>query len=600
MLNWNGKYETEVRLGLVFIVALLLFLNISTAYILHHVKNQLVDEADGRLASGLGQVREYLIDNRLQEIDGEEAEVIGQRFGISRVGTLPIANLELGAASQDTPIITEAEIPELTARDFERLQAGDHLYSSGSSPGTRYGLTMIKTSTDQVLLIYARSDSTVMAMIGRAARTTLYLAIAVMLLIIPVVIKLPRQILKPFRKMREAGQSAGRLVVSKDGDEVDEVIQSYQTVVDELRRNEAELGRLYHESSTRADRLERLNRYILKSIGSGVINVDLSGKVIGYNRAALEIMGYDEEMVLGKHYLVAFPQEMELGLLIAAGLERGDISGRKEIQLRRAGQADLWLGVESSIILDDNERVVGVTLLITDLTGLKKMQNELETNRRMAALGEMTGGLAHQLRNSLAAISGFSQLLQKKTGHDSDIGEMAGSIRSEAAASESMVSRFLNFAKPLSLLEEVIDFGELIDDCTGKFESGEMGSGAAINLEKPDGNIRIIGDLLLLKEALGNIIANAVEAAGDDSLVEVRVEYDETRVNIIIADNGPGIPESIKEKLFTPFVSSKPSGTGLGLALARKIINLHRGSISFDSNLPRGTRCSVILPKLVE
>ena len=90
------------------------------------------------------------------------------------------------------------------------------------------------------------------------------------------------------------------------------------------------------------------------------------------------------------------------------------------------------MGVESSIIHDDNDCVVGVTLLVTDLTELKKLESELETNRRLAALGEMTGGLAHQLRNSLAAISGFSQLLQKKTGSDSDIGDIAGSIRSEA------------------------------------------------------------------------------------------------------------------------------------------------------------------------
>ena len=598
MLNRVGKYEVEMRLGLIFIVVLLLFLNVSTAYILHHVKDQLIAEAEERLSSGLSSMQEHLLESRRQWIDGDQAESIIQEYGLARVGTMPMPGSELNVKAQNGSVPREAELPELTGPDIERLLAGNYLYCPGGSPGTRFGLALAKVPSDQVVLIYAQSESGIMAMIGRAARLTLYLAVGVLILIIPVVIKLPRQILKPFREMRETGQSAGRLVVSDNGDEVDEVIKSYQTVVDELKRNEAELERLYRESSTRADRLERLNRYILKSIGSGVINVDLSGKVIGYNRAALEILGYDEETVLGKHYLVAFPQEMELGLLIGAGLERGEISGRKEIELRRAGQPELWLGVESSIILDDNERVVGVTLLVTDMTGLKKLQNELETNRRMAALGEMTGGLAHQLRNSLAAISGFCQLLQKKTGHHSDIGEIAGSIRGEAAASETMVSRFLNFAKPLSLLTEILDVRELIEECTGKLEAGDKSGGAPVDFTKSAEDIRITGDLLLLKEALGNIIDNARQAAGDKGQVKVAAVPDDAWVNITVSDNGPGIPESIKDKLFTPFVSSKPSGTGLGLALARKIINLHQGSITFEANHPRGTICRIVLPRL--
>ena len=596
-----GKYETLVRLGPVLIVFLFLLLNIKTTYVLHDVRDQLTGEVDRRLASSLVHAQRYLVKNQVMEIGADQMGQIKQKFGITEVGTRPISDLNLEGltACLQTAFPGNGHIPRLDDKDWERLLAGDNLYCSGEGGSIRLGMTLVRTPSGDRQLLYSRAVSDAMEIIGHAARMTLYLAAAVLVLIVPIVIGLPRQILKPFKKMRETAQSAGRPIPWQDSDEVTAVIESYQNIIDELKRNEAELARLCQESSNRADRFEKLNRYILKSIGSGVINVDLTGRVIGYNRAAMEILGYDEDMVLDKHYLVAFPQEMELSLLIGAGLERGKISGRKDIELKRPGWPDKWLGVESSIIHDDSECVVGVTLLVTDLTELKKLESELETNRRLAALGEMTGGLAHQLRNSLAAISGFSQLLQKKTGSDSDIGDIAGSIRSEAASSEKMVSRFLNFAKPLSLTEEVFDLRQLTGECAIKYSGEAEKSGTALNLLYACEDISVVGDPLLLKEALCNILANALEAAGAGGQVDLKVEVCGTQLNLTVSDDGPGIPQSLKDKLFTPFVSSKPSGTGLGLALARKIVNLHNGLITFESRPPHGTICRLIFPDRV-
>jgi PAS domain S-box-containing protein len=494
----------------------------------------------------------------------------------------------------------EAGIPELKNEDLDRLQMGDNLFCSGDKAGIRFGLTVVQTLPGHRKLVFARADSNILMTISRAARIALYLAAVILLLIVPVVMILPRQILKPFKKMRETAQSAGRMIPTHASDEVADIIHSYESIIEELKRNEIELERLYRESAGKADRLERLNRYILKSIGSGVINVDLSGKVIGCNRAASEILGCEREMVLGAHYLVAFPQEMELALLIGAGLERGDVVSRREIELNRPGDRNQWLGVESSVILNDNGRIVGVTLLITDLTELKRLQNDLEMNRRMAALGEMTAGLAHQLRNSLAAVSGFCQLLQKKTGPDSEIGDIAGSIRTETAASEEMVSRFLTFAKPLSLNETLFDFGQLVRECVVKFTPESEANGTTLRMKQPPERLEIIGDALLLKEAICNLIDNAVEAAGEGGEVDIYLESLDRRLSVIIADDGPGIPGKIKNTLFTPFVSAKPSGTGLGLALSRKIINLHHGTITLESGQPRGTVCRVTLPGKTE
>jgi PAS domain S-box-containing protein len=595
-----GKYEAEIRLGLVLVVVLLLVLNISTSYILVRVKDRLTNEVDSRLANGLAQAKYYLTKNQSTEIEPGQFSIIVQRAGIKHIGAAPVNRLdERSIVSGLTSIFNGKNlISELRKDDITRLTAGSTLFRPGGH-GQRVGIRLVRVSPGQHLLVTASSDAGSIDMIGSAAQTALYLAAAVLVLIIPLVIRLPRQVLRPFREMRETARSAGRLPGTDTDDEVAEIIRSYEQAISELKKDEAELERLYRESSSKAHQLEKLNRYILKSIGLGLINVELSGHVIGYNRAAEEILGYGEGEVLGRHYLEAFGGEIEFCLLIQNGLERGEALCLRDIEITRRDGETRWLGVESSLLLDDQDRGVGITMLVTDLTEHKRLQSELEINRRLAALGEMTGGLAHQLRNSLAAISGFCQLLQKKTGAESDLGEIAGSIRTEAAASATMVSRFLTFSKPLSLTEEIIDIRRIINECLDKCLPAAGTKSAAITLRTAGDDGAILGDSLLLKEAFGNLIDNAVDAVAADGRVGILLDMSGAEVAISIADDGPGIPPAIRDKLFTPFVSSKPSGTGLGLALSHKIITLHHGSITLNPATPQGTVCRVSLPRRI-
>jgi len=230
------------------------------------------------------------------------------------------------------------------------------------------------------------------------------------------------------------------------------------------------------------------------------------------------------------------------------------------------------------------------------MTELKKLQNDLETNRRLAALGEMTAGLAHQLRNSLAAISGFCQLLQKKSTDHPALNEIAGSIRGEANTSETMISRFLTFARPLSLVEETLNLKQLLTECTRKFSVEIESKDISLTVDCAGEEITVSGDRLLLKEVLCNVLDNAVQAAGRGGEICVRVEMAQSSVVVTITDDGPGIPEALRGKLFTPFVSSKPSGTGLGLALTHKIVSLHQGSVSLGPGAGRGAVCRIELP----
>ncbi len=597
MRTRTGKYEAEIRLALVLIVGLLLILNISTTYMLYRVKTQLTVELDQRLASSLTMSARQLTTGSNRGLDRDQYGYIRHETSTADLELMSVgpASSDSTAASIINTFANRPGYPDIDRESIKQLLAGRQLYRFGKSNESRFGLQLIQTSPGERILIVARTDGWIVGKIGATARTALYLASGIVILIAILMITLPRYILRPFRHLRETAISAGRLTVSGTSDEVAEVIKSYDSIIEELKRNETELARLYQESSNRARRLERINDYILKSIGSGVVNIDLTGKIIGFNRAAADILGRSDQDVLDRHYLAAFPNEMEMNLMITAGLERGDTAGPREIEIDDGRGRRRWLGVESSLIYDDRDLVVGVALLIADLTEMKKLQSELEANHQLAALGEMTGGLAHQLRNSLAAISGFCQLLQRKVSHEPALDDIAGCIRAEASSSASMVNRFLSFARPLSLMEDTLDLTQVCAECRDKSLIEANRKSVTVETEFISKTASIGGDALLLKEALGNVIDNAVQAVEVGGRVIVRLDTHRDHAEISVIDDGPGIPESLREKIFTPFVSSKPSGTGLGLALARKIINLHGGSIAFDPVSGRGAVCRISL-----
>ena len=581
-----NRYESEIRFGLVTIVLLLLLLNLSSTYILQRVKQQVREEIDQRLGAALDYALLFLSKNDTTVIPPEELSQILHRYGLSGVQIVPC----------DRARGTAGDLSALLPIGSGDRSHSQYLYHAGSSPGERLGKALWRLRPDQSIVIVVRADSKGLATITTAARTTLYMAMAILVIIIPLTIFLPRFILRPFREMQETARSAGRLDASSGGDEVAAVTRSYEAVIRELKAGEAELKRLYRESSSKADRLEKFNRHILKSIGTGVITVDLGGKVVGFNRAAGDILGCPMGDIIGRHYLTALPEALALGLLIEAGLNRGETVSLRDVEIALDNSSSLWLAVQTSLTTDDDEHAIGVTLLFTDLTESRRLEQELEMNRRMAALGEMTAGLAHQLRNSLAAVSGFSQLLIRKTESEAALADIAQSIRSEVVVASSMVSRFLNFARPLELNCESISLGEVLDYCVARVERQAGEKNVRVDYVPPVSALTVSGDPLLLRETFGNLLDNALQAVGREGGVTVRTATQGRTVEITVSDTGPGIPQHLRTKLFTPFVSSKPSGTGLGLALAHKIISLHGGTIAFEPDCGRGAVCRVVLP----
>lgn len=596
MLN---KYEAEMRFGLAVIVILLLFLNFGTTYIFFQGKRQVSEQIDNRVLSGLQRTALAVQKNQTPDIPADHLTNIKQQYQITSIlaEQLPAASRDSLLTFIRTAIISQGGVRSIEQKELVRLLEGDLLLLSDMDGSRRTGVQVASYLPGQYVLMTVQTNTPVLAVFANASKHSLILTSIIILLIIPMTIGLPRLILKPFKAMRQAAENAGRLTTDEEGDEVAQILQSYEDTIAELTGAQDELKKLYAASSSKARQLEKINKYILQSIASGIIHIDAAGKVIEYNRAAEEILGYDPSLVLDKHYLTTFPDDDELNMIIDAGISRGQATPRRAIEISRP-DGQHFLGVESSKIYDESGVEIGLAVLFNDITEIRKLQSEVEINRRMAALGEMTAGLAHQLRNSLAAISGFAQLLSKKTSENPALSDLASSIREETTTSEKMVSRFLTFARPLSINTERFDLSELIASILEKSRLTPGLEHVSFSFNGGELPLPVNADGMLIKEALCNVIDNACQAVDFEGTVDVAVSVYEGLVNILIADNGSGIDDSIKNDLFTPFVSSRPSGTGLGLALTHKIISLHKGSITFNNRTEGGAVCRISLPIL--
>jgi two-component system sensor histidine kinase PilS (NtrC family) len=414
-----------------------------------------------------------------------------------------------------------------------------------------------------------------------------------------------RAVLYPYRRIRKEALNYN-LDIKYDGKAhgVEYIVNTFKNVIRELLEKTSQLEKSYEKSEKKADSVTRYNEYILGSITSGVVICDSGGIVTRFNRSAENILDYFERECRGKHYRDIFGSEHRLTRMLDDALLHGKIHSRHEFEIKRPDGERLWLGCSSSMVNDEKGEGMGAVLLMIDLTEIRRLQEISSYSEKMASLGEMAAGLAHEIRNSFAVILGFANLIKKTAVSDDTAIQLVNSLKDEATAAEELLSRFLNFARPLDLLPEPVDIKELINfDPRGAIRP--LSDDINIVFRVDDHIPPINADPALIRQALSNLILNACEAMpeGGELIIDISLEskhiegrHDELLISVI--DSGNGIDPEIKSKMFNPFFSTKAEGTGLGLALVKKIVTLHQGWIEVQSKPRKGTRITLHLPYL--
>ncbi|UCD93901.1 MAG: PAS domain S-box protein [Candidatus Zixiibacteriota bacterium] len=590
------EFQFEIHLGLTLIVLVLVILNFGSHYTLFRVKRAVeADVRDGLYEAavtsasyiqkgGREVLTESLLDDMRGDYDLETLEIVlleSERIDTSSGGqSVQPEFLEI-----DATLRADDLIPLLQNEPIYRHRSGDQLNAI---------LFPVEYAGSKYVIGVARY-SPLLSSLENAGRILLFTGLMGLLVIIYASLKLARYITSPFKHLKEKAEKSG-LLEGSDSDEVSQLVQVYEKIIADLKNKEQELMRLNEIVSRRADDLEVYNNYILKSINAGIITLDSKNRLSTVNRAASQILGLRDDDLRDVEYEELFRDYPELGETVASFLTCDRPVENRRIQITGPEGRDIILGVSISSLTDSQGNSIGNSIILNDETEFIALQEELELKKRMALLGEMSGGLAHQLRNSVGAIVGFARLVHRRAGDDEIARQNADRLLTESEQAEALVARFLDFAKPLEIEFREFRPAELLDEIVTSFREkyGHVRFEMAFLNES---SVRIPGDALLLKQALGNIVDNACKALGESGeTVRLETELKENLFEIRIIDNGSGIPEDYKDKIFTPFFSGSPSGSGLGLALARKIILRHEGNIDFQSMVGEGTTFRVLLP----
>lgn len=361
-----------------------------------------------------------------------------------------------------------------------------------------------------------------------------------------------------------------------------------QNVVAAERELEAQAGHL-------AD-LEVVHRDVIESISSGLVTIDLQDAVVGVNRAAAEILGRSERELLGTHIGDSGLLTREQWQALREAVQHEAGTSRREVECTLRGEPR-YVGFSLAHLADASGRRRGYILIFQDLTGWQKLQEELRLKDRMAAVGELAAGLAHEVGNPLAAISGSVQMLAGAFPEDSSKRKLLDIILKESQRLDRTIKGFLKFARPKERSTVWFDVSRLLAENLELLRnSHEVLPGHRLSLEVDPPSAMLLADPDQLSQIFWNLARNALRAMPDGGVLRVRGELRGETWTLEVVDTGRGMSDAERANLFHPFRSLFDGGVGIGMAIVYRIVQEHGGRIEVESRPGAGTTIRVALP----
>ena len=354
----------------------------------------------------------------------------------------------------------------------------------------------------------------------------------------------------------------------------------------------------YSISQEALNRVQAFTGLLISRLPVGIIATDQKGKVITFNSKAAAMTGKNVESVRNENPVDVLPHEVARFFTLQD--ERDEVTDR-DVIITGSDNIQYSLHLSSLPVYNQYSVFMGRVLLMYDLSELKRLEKEVQRHDRLVALGKMAAGVAHEVRNPLSSIKGFATLLGSKFKEGSHEHEASGLLVQEAERLNRSITELLNYARPTALRKEPVNLGEMVDLSLKLISSDAKALAVNISLDV-DPDLPVISvDKDKINQVLLNLYLNglqAMEQSAVDKELRVSVHRDEGKDVLVIEvqDTGCGIPQNYLDQVLDPYFTTKADGTGLGLALAYKIIDEHKGSIRFTSKEGKGTTVSVTLP----
>jgi nitrogen-specific signal transduction histidine kinase len=343
------------------------------------------------------------------------------------------------------------------------------------------------------------------------------------------------------------------------------------------------------------------------SMRNGVIAIHRDGTLALINDEAYRIFALNRGPAdIGRPFSDLFRDRPELIRMLSAAFGLTALPNRAELRLK---DIDRVIGYTLSQVKDDGGRTIGAVLLFKDLTQVEQLEERERLRDRLASLGEMAAGIAHELKNPLAGIEVMAGLLRRQVPDSPDAQSLLADIISESKLANAIVVEMLEFVRPIRLQVEHTDLADVLQQAITIAEGKARRGQVAVRVDVQPSLPTIDGDSHQLCQVFTNLLINAFEALEGRGHVHIRavgqvVEPDPVlgtdaaatpTVVVEVSDDGPGVPAELSDRIFVPFFTTKPTGSGLGLPIVRKIVDAHDGQIDFSSG-PDATRFRVTLP----
>jgi len=342
--------------------------------------------------------------------------------------------------------------------------------------------------------------------------------------------------------------------------------------------------------------LASLHQNTIRCLSSGLVTTTLDGTVTTINEAACEILG------IGAGAAVGQPLAERIPGLYSVLNEAGPVGSvrRHEVDAVRPDGSPRRLGVSATPLSDHTGQVTGRVIHFQDLTELRRMELQVQRAERLASIGRLAAGIAHEIRNPLASISGSVEILRTLPGADADTRQLIDIAVREVERLDRLIRSLLEYARPRGEERQRLDLSELVTEICKAFDQEKRPQGVHLVVETDPG-VGVDGASGQLRQVLWNLLRNAADAMPGGGTVRVIVERQEMTGGAIeavlsVTDTGVGIPQDGLDRIFEPFYSTKPDGTGLGLATVARIIEDHRGTIGTESEPGRGTTFELRFP----
>ncbi len=350
-------------------------------------------------------------------------------------------------------------------------------------------------------------------------------------------------------------------------------------LAERLRRTGGQL----REVTQSAAKYAKLNEDILRSLASGLLTADLAGVIVRINPAGAALLGGTPATLEGRRADELLPFDPTA----QQEVERGDGLAR------RVDGTTFPVGYGCSPLRDEQGTLQGTLVLFSDLTELAMLREKAERAERLAALGRLAAGLAHEIRNPLGSISGSVELVREAPSLDPEDRRLLSLVLEEVDRLDDLVTTMLEVGRPRDPVLASVDVGALASDVANVVRPT---TSIGIRIEAPADPVRVHGDPAQLRQVIWNLLKNALQFSPPGGEVTIEVGWDEdSRPCLSVTDEGPGIEAEDLEHLFDMFFSKRRHGVGLGLALVRQIVEAHRGSIAVRSKPGEGSTFSIHL-----